>query len=58
MKPRDRGKKEMDETRALLWSRSRPEPPFLAGAVKKGAAPAPAMTPCFKKYITKMLTIM
>ena len=30
-----------------------PEPPFLAGAVKKGAAPAPAqgpaMTPCLKK---------
>ena len=26
---------------AVLWSRSRPEPPFLdeAGAVKKGAAP-------------------
>ena len=30
-----------------------PEPPFLAGAVKKGVAPAPAqgpaMTPCLKK---------
>ena len=24
-------------------SRHRPEPPFLAGAVKKGAAPAPAL---------------
>ena len=28
-------------TRAVFWSR--PEPPFLAGAVKKEAAPAPAL---------------
>ena len=28
---------------ATAQSRHRPEPPFLAGAVKKGAAPAPAL---------------
>ena len=28
---------------SVLWSRSRPVPLFLAGAVKKGAAPAPAL---------------
>ena len=41
--------------RVMMISVVEPEPPFLAGAgaVKKGAAPAPAqgpaMTPCLKK---------
>ena len=37
----------------MLWSRSRPEPPFLAGAgtgvVKKRAAPAPAQAPALTR---------
>ena len=40
---------------AVLWSRNFPEPPFLAGAVKKGAAPAPALTLCLRKEINKKI---
>ena len=38
-------------TTMTMTSVVEPELPFLAGAVKKGAAPAqgPAMTPCLKK---------
>ena len=34
---------------APVYSVVAPEPPFLAGAVKKEAAPAPALTLCLKK---------